>query len=58
MAYTNLSAAYHVLDQNEKAIEYYEKGLKIFRLKGIRQGEGRSCLFQAITSIVEITQQP
>ena len=44
MAYTNLSAAYHILDQNEKAIEYCEKGLKIFRLKGIRQGEGRSCL--------------
>ena len=44
MAYTNLSAAYHILDQNEKAIENCEKGLKIFRLKGIRQGEGRSCL--------------
>ena len=45
MAYTNLSAAYHILDQREKkAIEYCEKGLKIFQLKGIRQGEGRSCL--------------
>ena len=44
MAYTNLSAAYHILDQNEKAIEYCEKGLNIFRLKGIRQSEGRSCL--------------
>ena len=44
MAYTNLSAAYHILDQNEKAVEYCEKGIKIFRLKGIRQGEGRSCL--------------
>ena len=44
MAYTSLSAAYHILYQNEKAIEYCEEGLKIFRGKGIRQGEGRSCL--------------
>ena len=44
MAYTSLSAACHILYQNEKAIEYCGKGLKIFRGKGIRQGEGRSCL--------------
>ena len=44
IAYTSLSATYHILYQNEKAIEYCGKGLKIFRGKGIRQGEGRSCL--------------
>ena len=44
IAYTSLSAAYHILYQNEKAIEYCGKGLKIFRGKGIRQGEGRSCI--------------
>ena len=44
MAYTSLSAACHILYQNEKAIEYCGKGLKIFRGKRIRQGEGRSCL--------------
>ena len=44
MAYTSLSAACHILYQNEKAIEYCGKGLKIFRGKRIRQGKGRSCL--------------
>ena len=46
IAYTSLSTAYHmhILYQNEKAIEYCGKGLKIFRGKGIRRGEGRSCL--------------
>ena len=44
MAYTSLSAACHILYQNEKAIEYCGKGLKIFQGKRIRQGEERSCL--------------
>ena len=44
IAYTSLSTAYHILYQNEKAIEYCGKGLKIFRGKGIRLGEVRSCL--------------
>ena len=59
MAYTNLSAAYHILDQMRKPSSTAKRDLKFFDLKeSDKLREEAALVFQAITSIGEITQQP
>ena len=59
MAYTKLSAAYHILDQMRKPSSTAKRDLKFFDLKeSDKVREEATLIFQVITSIVEITQQP